>query len=82
MAKGIKNKVLEKIDHDDYEVPDTITQTEAIIYDWIVHHYGSNEAENPSWNISELALFLEDMQQLLINTKSKYEQKNTVKYRL
>ena len=82
MAKTVKNKVLDIIDHDEYDVPYEITQTEAIIYDWVVHHYGKGEAENPSWNIAELAMFLEDMLQLLQNTNTKYEQTNTVKYKL
>lgn len=82
MAKYMKNEVLDIIDHDEYDVPSKVTETEAIIYDWIVHHYGKDEAENPSWNISELAMFLEDMKELMHNTKTKYKQSNTVMYRL
>lgn len=82
MTKYVKNKVIEIIDHDEYDVPDTVTQTETIIYDWVAKKYGNNEAENPSWNISDLAAYLEQMQDLLHNTGCEYEQSNTVKYQL
>lgn len=82
MTKYIKNKVLEIIDHDEYDVPENITETEAIIYDWVAHTYGNNEAANPSWNISNLAKYLEDMRALQQSTGAEYEQSNTVKYQL
>ena len=82
MTKYIKNQVVEIIDHDDYDVPENITETEAIIYDWVAHKYGNNEAEYPSWDISELAKYLEDMRALQQSTGAEYAQSNTVKYRL
>lgn len=82
MAKYIKNKITELIDSDEYEIPSEVTETEAIIYDWIVHHYGHGEAENPSWNISALAAYLEDMRALQQATGAEYEQSNTVIYSL
>lgn len=82
MPKYIKNKIVEIIDHDDYDVPENITETEAIIYDWVANKYGNNEAEYPSWDISNLAKYLEDMRALQQSTGAEYAQSNTVKYRL
>jgi hypothetical protein len=82
MTKQIKNEILDVIDHDDYEVPETISETEAIIYDWVVHCFGESEAEDPSWNISELAKYLDEMKALQDATGAEYKQSNTVKYRL
>ena len=82
MTKYIKNKIVEIIDHDEYDVPENITEMEAIIYDWVAHKYGKSEAANPSWNISDLAKYLEDLKTLQQSTGAEYEQSNTVKYQL
>ena len=78
----MKNEIKEIIDHDDYDVPDEISETEAIIYDWVVFHFGESEAENPSWNITELAAHLDEMRRIMDDAHSVYKQNNTVKYRL
>lgn len=78
----IHNSVKELIDTDFYEVPAEISETEALIYDWVAKVYGKNEAANPSWDIHRLAKHLDDMKELLNNTKSEYEPTNTVKYEL
>lgn len=33
---------------------------EQMIYDWVVENFGESEACNPSWNITELAKYIED----------------------
>lgn len=70
------NNINEIIDADMYEVPKDISKTEAIIYDWVVEHFGESEAEDPSWNIHLLAQYIDEQ------SIGEYEQKNTVKYRL
>lgn len=82
MSKQINNEILDIIDNDEYDVPATISETEAIIYDWIVRKYGMNEAEYPSWNITELAKYLDEMKALQDATGAEYKQNNTVKYRI
>ena len=82
MTKYIKNEILDVIDADEYDIPESITETEAIIYDWVVHHYGKQEASNPSWNISELAKYMEEMKTLQQCTGAEYKQSNTVAYEL
>jgi len=78
----IQNQVKEIIDSDFYEVPAEVSETEAIIYDWIAHTYGEREASNPSWNIHELAEYLDKMRETLDNTKCVYKPSLTVKYEL
>lgn len=70
------NNINEIIDTDIYEVPRDISKTEAIIYDWVVDHFGESEAEDPSWNIRLLAQYIDEQ------SIGEYEQQNTVKYRL
>ena len=41
--KKIKNQVKRKIDNDCYYVPDEVSETEALIYDWVVYHFGKEE---------------------------------------
>lgn len=82
MTKYIKNEILDVIDADEYDIPENITETEAIIYDWVVHTYGKREASNPSWNISELAKYMEDLRTLQQSTGAEYKQSNTVVYEL
>ena len=41
--KKIKNQVKRKIDKDYYYVPDEVSETEALIYDWVVYHFGKEE---------------------------------------
>jgi len=82
MTKYIKNQIVEIIDADEYDVPENITEMEAIIYDWVVHKYGKSEASNPSWNISDLAKYIEDLKELQKATGAEYKQSNTVMYQL
>lgn len=82
MTKYIKNQIVEIIDADEYDVPENITEMEAIIYDWVAHKYGKSEASNPSWNISDLAKYIEDLKELQKSTGAEYKQSNTVMYQL
>lgn len=82
MTKYIKNEILDVIDADKYNVPENITETEAIIYDWVAHNYGKQEASNPSWNISALAKYMEELRTLRQSTGAEYKQSNTVAYEL
>lgn len=82
MTKYIKNEILDVIDADEYNIPENITETEAIIYDWVAYHYGKREASNPSWNIPELAKYIEDLKTLQQSTGTEYKQSNTVAYEL
>lgn len=80
--KKIKNQVKDFVDNDLYEIPDEVSEIEALIYDWVVYHFGKEEAENPSWNIHDLAEHLDEMRDLLKLVKSDYEPQNTIMYRL
>ncbi len=77
MTKQIENSIDGIIDNDYYEVPGEVSVTEAIIYDWVAKTFGESEAEDPSWNISELAKVIDKN----IHKKN-YKQQHTVKYRL
>lgn len=33
----------------------TSQKIEYIIYEWVAEHYGENEADDPSWDIKNLA---------------------------
>lgn len=70
------NNINEVVDTDMYEVPKDVSKTEAIIYDWVVDHFGESEAEDPSWNIHLLAQHIDEQ------SIGEYKQQNTVKYRL
>ena len=48
------------IDGDTYEVPENPSKVEQLIYDWVVKSYGWSEIENPSWNIPELAKWINE----------------------
>lgn len=74
----MKNKIDSYIDHDEYDIPEEISETEAMIYDWVSNRYGQKEAEYPSWNIAELAKYIDENK----GDKEKYKQKFTVAYRL
>ena len=76
--KKIKNQVKDFVDNDLYEIPDEVSETEALIYDWVVYHFGKSEAENPSWNIHDLAQYLDEMKDLIEHIKGDYEPQNTV----
>lgn len=80
--KKIKNQVKDFVDNDLYEIPDEVSETEALIYDWVVYHFGKKEAENPSWNIHDLAQHLDEMRDLIERIKGDYEPQNTIMYRL
>lgn len=57
-----------------YEIPKKVSVTEAIIYDWVVDHFGESEAEDPSWNIHMLAKHIDK------EYNENYKPKHTVKY--
>ena len=46
------------------------------------NHFGKEEAENPSWNIHDLASHLDEMRELLERIKGDYEPQNTIMYEL
>lgn len=80
--KKIKNEVKDFVDNDLYEIPDEVSETEALIYDWVVYHFGKSEAENPSWNIHDLAQYLDTLKGWIEYSKENYKPENTVMYRL
>jgi hypothetical protein len=71
-----KKPKISKEELKDYDVPVEVSVTEAIIYDWVVEHYGKSEAVSSSWNITALAQHLDEM----LN-KDSYKQVNTVMYK-
>lgn len=71
-----KKPKISKEELKDYDVPVEVSVTEAIIYDWVVEHYGKSEAVSPSLNITALAQHLDEM----LN-KDSYKQVNTVMYK-
>lgn len=36
-----------------------IMTTEQLIYEWVSMNYGQSEADNPSWHIKALAVYLD-----------------------
>lgn len=74
----MKNKIVEPIENDYYEVPENVSFFEAVIFDWVAEHYGLNEAQDGSWCIPELAEHLESV----LKSGKKYQQKHTVSYDL
>ena len=62
-----------------YDIPQQVSETEAMIYDWVVNRYGNNEAELPSWNIADLAKYIDENRSK--GDKEKYKQTFTVAYR-
>ena len=54
-----KGKDHQEIAQYDNNIPKHISKIEAIIYDYITNHYGATEACNPSWNINQLAEYIE-----------------------
>ena len=62
-----------------YDIPKEVSETEAMIYDWVVDKYGNDEAEYPSWNITELAKFIDKNRSK--EGEEKYRQNFTVAYR-
>ena len=57
-----------------YDIPKKVSVTEAVIYDWVVDHFGTSEAEDPSWNIHLLAEHLNK------KCTEKYKQKHPIRY--
>lgn len=39
--------------------PGKVSETEALIYCWVKRFFGESEANDPSWNIHELAQYLD-----------------------
>lgn len=77
MKKMLVNntKGISKEEREDYDIPAEVSVTEAMIYDWVVEHYGKSEAKSPSWNITALAQHLDEM-----SNKDSYSQVNSVMY--
>ncbi len=44
------------------EIEDAIPDMAYIIYDYVSQHFGENEADNPSWNITPLAFHILETQ--------------------
>lgn len=63
-----------------YDIPKEVSETEAMIYDWVVDRYGNDEAELPSWNIAELAKYIDENRSK--GGEEKYRQNFTVAYRI
>ena len=63
-----------------YNIPKEVSETEAMIYDWVVDKYGNDEAEYPSWNITELAKIIDKNRSK--EGEEKYRQNFTVAYRI
>lgn len=47
--------------------PGQVSETEALIYCWVKKFFGESEANDPSWNIHELAQYIDDNQGTLDN---------------
>lgn len=73
--KGLNYFLITDEDRKEMEIPKKVSKVEAIIYDWVVTNYGSAEAQEGSWNINQLAEYVEQ------NIDTDYEQKYTVQYR-
>lgn len=71
-----KGKDFEDIDTEVCSYQKEISETEAIIYDWVAEHFGETEAMDPSWNITLLAEHIDKCK-----AKGNYKQKYTVVYR-
>ena len=65
--------------NEEYDIPQQVSETEAMIYDWVVDRYGNDEAELPSWNIADLAKYLDENRSK--GDKEEYKQTFTVAYR-
>ena len=63
-----------------YDIPQEVSETEAMIYDWVVDRYGNSEAELPSWNIADLAKYIDENRSKGDNEE--YKQTFTVAYRI
>lgn len=62
MTKLLKNTEDGNSTYDtDEEVyyPGQVSETEAIIYRWVRDCFGESEAQNPSWDIHELAMTID-----------------------
>jgi hypothetical protein len=70
-----KGKDYQEVTQYNYNVPKHVSKIEAIIYDYVANHYGTNEACNPSWNINQLSEYVENN----INNEN-YKQEHTVAY--
>lgn len=64
---------------EEYDIPQQVSETEAMIYDWVVDRYGNDEAELPSWNIADLAKYIDENKSK--GDKEEYKQTFTVAYR-
>lgn len=62
-------------DFKELDIPERVSKTEAIIFNWVTEHFGITEAMNPSWNISALADEIDAQQQ-----NPKYIPEYTVAY--
>lgn len=70
-----KGKDFKEVSQYDVEIPQVVSETEAIIYDWVCNHFGQTEACDPSWNISLLAKHIDECK-----ANGNYKQEYTVVY--
>lgn len=70
-----KGKDFKEVSQYDVEIPQVVSETEAIIYDWVCDHFGTTEACDPSWNISMLAAHIDKCK-----AEGNYKQEHTVIY--
>ena len=73
--KGLNYFLITDEDREEMEIPEKVSKVEAIIYDWVATNYGPAEAQEGSWNINQLAEYVEQ------NIDTDYKQKYTVQYR-
>ncbi len=78
IINGNKCDDIERLQEIGLCIPKTVSVLEAIIYDYVVEHFGESEAQNPSWDITSLAAWIQNYQEEM-NNKA-YEQLHTVAY--
>jgi hypothetical protein len=79
ILNGNKCDDIERLQEIGLYIPKTVSVLEAIIYDYVVEHFGESEAQNPSWDITSLAAWIQNYQEEMNNDKA-YEQLHTVAY--
>ena len=62
-------------DFKELDIPERVSKTESIIFNWVAEHFDINEAMDPSWNISALADEIDAQQQ-----NPEYKPEYTVAY--
>lgn len=79
ILNGNKCDDVERLQEIGLYIPKTVSVLEAIIYDYVAEHFGEEEAQNPSWDITSLGAWIQNHQEEISNSKS-YEQLHTVAY--